>query len=221
MNIWLILPVYNEGARFVDVLTAILSLHPHLNIVVIDDGSVQPVQIPTQSKTVTLLRHPVNLGKGSALKTGAEYAFSHKAEAIIFMDTDGQHLPQDISMFIHLLNQKFDVVIGSRRPSLHTPFVRLFGNKLASIYINVLFGVYVSDLISGFRALSFRAYQLLKWTSPRYGVETEMIAKLGKNKHLLKYTEFPIEPIYIDKYKGTSIIDALKILANTIWWRLS
>ena len=48
-----------------------------------------------------------------------------------------------------------------------------------------------------------------------------MIAKLGKNKHLLKYTEFPIEPIYIDKYKGTSIIDALKILANTIWWRLS
>lgn len=187
-------------------------------IVIVDDGSRVPIK---KSSDYHLLRHKINLGKGSAMKTGAEYAFSQGASAVIFMDGDGQHDPKYLPEFISLYKQGFDCILASRRPSLNVPLVRLLGNKFASIYINLLFGVYVSDILSGYRLLNKSAYKLLTWDSQRYGVETEMIARLGKNKTKIKWIEFPIESIYIDKYKGVTIIDAVKALFDSIWWKLS
>jgi hypothetical protein len=60
---------------------------------------------------------------------------------------------------------------------------------------------------------------LLKWSSPRYGVEAEMVAKLGLISKKLRWVEFPIETIYKDKYKGVTLVQAIKILGETLWWR--
>lgn len=219
MKIFLIIPSFNEGKRLHTTLNQTKRHVPQKHTVVIDDGSRTPENLPKGSKA-TLIRHQINLGKGMAMKTGADFAFSRGAKAVIFIDADLQHNPKYLPKFKKLL-KNHDLVFASRRPSLNAPFIRLLGNKLASIYINILFGVYVSDLLSGYRALNKKAYQLLKWQSPRYGVETEMVARLGKNKNKLKWAEFPIETIYVNKYKGVTIIDAIKILTNSIWWKLS
>lgn len=216
MNIFLVIPAFNEGERLPAVLKKAVDFFPKEKIVVVDDGSFQPIK----TKNAFVIRHQLNLGKGAAMKTGAEYAFGEKADAVIFMDADGQHDPKELPQFVLRLNQGHDVVFGSRRPALTAPLVRLLGNKAASIYLNLIFGIYVSDILSGYRALTRKAYRLLAWDSGHYGVETEMVARLGKNQHKLKWTEFPIETIYIDKYKGVTIIDAIKVLANTLWWKL-
>ena len=218
MKIFLIIPSFNEGTRLTKTLTEAKKYINEKYIVVVDDGSRTKETIPKSSKTI-LIRHQINLGKGEAMKTGAKYAFSKGATAVIFIDADLQHNPKYLPRFIKLLKTN-DLVFASRRPSLKSPFIRLLGNKFASIYINILFGVYVSDLLSGYRALNKKAYDLLKWSSPRYGVETEMVARLGKHQDKLKWAEFPIESIYVDKYKGVTIIDAIKILTNSIWWKL-
>ncbi len=217
MKVCVVIPAFNEGARLKEVVRRTKKAVRNIPIIVVDDGSEIPIR---GIGGVTLLRHQLNLGKGAALKTGAEYAFNAGAGAVIFMDSDGQHDPAELPRFIKLLRKGYGVVFGSRRPSLDSPFIRLVGNKLASIYMNVVFGIYVSDILSGYRALTCQAYRVLKWGSSRYGVETEMVARLGKTGRHLKFMEIPTERIYIDKYKGVTIIDAIKTLISTIWWKL-
>lgn len=219
MSIFLVLPVYNEKTKIIDNLLNQISKHvPHSRIILVDDGSKKPINI---SANIILLRHDINLGKGAALKTGIDYAFKKGATAVIMMDSDGQHDPKEIPLFIKYINQGYDLVFGSRRPRLDAPLIRLLGNKFASIYMNLVFGVYVSDVLSGFRGFTKKTYNLIRWKSPHYGVETEMIARLGRQKDKIKFVEFPIETIYIDKYKGVTILDAVKILFSTLWWKLS
>jgi glycosyltransferase involved in cell wall biosynthesis len=219
MKTFLIIPAFNEGQRLKKTINESAKFIPEKNIVVVDDGSKTKETLPKGSKA-TLIRHQINLGKGMAMKTGADFAFGRGADNIIFIDADLQHNPKYLPKFKKLLKDN-DLVFASRIPSLKAPLVRLLGNKLASIYINMLFKVYISDLLSGYRALSKKAYRLLKWDSPRYGVETEMVARLGKNKNKLKWAEFPIETIYVNKYKGVTIIDAINIFVNSLWWKLS
>lgn len=216
MNVFLVIPAFNEAQRLPSVLKKASFFFPKSKIVVVDDGSLRPLK----TNQAIIIRHGLNLGKGAAMKTGAEFAFKEGADAIIFMDADGQHDPVELPRFVNLLKQNYDVVFGSRRPTLTAPLVRLVGNKAVSIYLNLVFGIYVSDILSGYRALTKKAHRLLSWESSNYGVETEIVARLGKYRQKLKWTEFPIETIYIDKYKGVTIIDAIKVLLNTLWWKL-
>ena len=93
------------------------------------------------------------------------------------------------------------------------------GNKLASVLVGFMFGIYVSDLICGFRGLTKNAYKKIKWESTGYGVETEMVIRTKKNG--LSHCEVPVETVYYDNYKGVSIIDALGVLVNLFRWRLT
>ena len=220
MNIYLVVPSYNEAKRLRDTLKYAKKYFPETKTIVVDDGSARR-EILSPTCKATLIRHQLNLGKGAAMITGADYAFSQGAEAVIFMDADSQHNPKELKDFKKYLEKGYDLVFGCRNHGTHTPLIRFLGNRLASVYINLLFGVYISDILSGYRALTKKAYRLLKWHSVRYGVETEMVARLGKHKKKLSWIEFPIETIYVDKYKGVTIVDAIKILGQSIWWKLS
>ena len=98
------------------------------------------------------------------------------------------------------------------------PGMLRFGNRVISSLVKILYGVNIEDTQSGYRAFSSQAYRKIRWTASDYSMETEMIAKVGK--HNLKYSKIEIKTIYIDKYKGTTVMDGLKIVANVIWMRL-
>lgn len=219
MNIQIVMPVHNEEKRVLDVLKELQRLK--YTVVVVDDGSTDttPVKLRGISNSnLTVLNHKINLGKGATLKTGCDYAFSHGADAVILMDSDGQHLVSDISSFVDKLKtHKYDVILGSRNLNLGIPLVRFIGNKMASILVGVLYGIYVSDLISGFRALTKNAYRKIKWESKGYGVETEMIVRMKKMG--LSYCEIPVATIYYDDYKGVSILDSFSVFGNLILWK--
>ena len=220
MNIFLVIPSYNEGSRLLQTVKEAQKYISPPNIIVVDDASIHPEKL-IKISDVFLLRHRINLGKGAAMRTGADFAFSQGADAIIFMDADRQHDPKELTNYIKHLNNGYDVVFGSRRPNPSAPFLRVLGKKLIGIYIRIFFGITISDILSGYRGINRRTYKLIRWQSDRYDVETEMIVRLGKYKNKIKWIEFPIDTIYIDKYKGVTPIDAIRLLVSSVFWRLS
>lgn len=221
VKIFIIIPLYNEEKHILQILKEVSKYN--LPVVVVDDGSkdgsIANVK-KLRSRKVMLLEHKINLGKGAAMKTGAEYAFTKKADAIVFMDADGQHEPKDLQLFLKALNtQSYDVVFGMRNYGYGVPLVRYLGNKMASLLVSLLFRVYITDLLCGYKGLTKKAYEKLVWESDGYGVETEIAVKTGKNK--LRFTEIPVKTIYHDKTKGVTLLDAIAILGNVFKWRLT
>jgi len=216
-DFFVVIPAYNEASRIDKVVRGVKKFTE--NIIVVDDGSSDKTSKVAKKSKVKVLRHRINLGKGAAMKTGVEAAFLLGAETVVLMDGDGQHDPKYIPQFLEKISEGYDIVFGSRNLSFGVPLVRFLGNKFGSVLISLLFGIYRSDLLCGFMAFTKKTYQKIKWDSSRYGVETEIVARTGKNK--LKYTEIPIETIYIDKYKGVTILDAIGILFSIPRWLIS
>lgn len=220
MNIAIVIPFFNEKKHIKEVVEGLLSYN--LPIVLVDDGSKDNYELKIKNSKVTLLKHAINLGKGAAMKTGAEYAFGNRADAVIFMDGDNQHKAEDIKKFIKALEtNKYDGVFGARNFNYSVPLIRYLGNKVVSMLLRILFGIYASDVLCGFKALTKKAYKVVYWESVGYGVETEMVARFGKNKKSLNYVEVPIDAIYHDKVKGVTILDAFGIMGEIVKWKLT
>jgi len=216
MRYFVVITAFNEAPRIGPLLKKVKKFTKR--IIVVDDGSLDKTGEVAQREAVKVLRHRVNLGKGAAIKTGVEMAFSKKAEAVVLLDADGQHNPLHIPEFVGELRRGYDIVFGTRIGA-EAPFVRFIGNRLGSFLISLLFGIYRRDMLCGFIAFTRSAYEKIKWESTGYGVETEIVARTGKNK--LKYGEIPIETIYKDKYKGVTILDAIGVLLNIPKWLIS
>jgi glycosyltransferase involved in cell wall biosynthesis len=210
-----IIPAYNESKYLLDVILKTKKFVD--NIIVVNDGSTDnTLEILDQIERITVLNHPINLGKGAALKTGCDYAFKNDAKKIVVMDADGQHNPGRIIEFIEKLNQ-YDLIFGYRKRSKKMPALMRIGNWGLNQLVLMLFKVKIKDTQCGFRAFNAKVYPKIRWQTDDYSMESEMIAKAGKHK--INYAEIPIETIYQDNYKGTTILDGMKIGLNMLFWR--
>jgi glycosyltransferase involved in cell wall biosynthesis len=214
-NTWVVIPAFNESHYIGGVLQKILQITP--NIVVVDDGSKDNTFLVAKKYTPHVIRHAVNLGKGSALKTGSEYVFIYQnAEAVVFIDSDAQHDPQELPLFLQQL-EKNDVVLGVRQMN-KMPMMRKYGNYLLSGCVKVLFGSFIPDILSGYKGFSKDAYRQVYWYSRRYGVELELAIRISKFK--LPFVVVPIRTIYLNFDRGMNILDAIDMVAQIITWRL-
>ena len=214
-NIWAVIPAYNELKNIGNIIKKTKKYVD--NIIVVDDGSSDKTKETAEKSGAIVLRHVVNLGKGATLKTGCDFAIKKGAKFIVALDADAQHNPNDIPRFIEKLG-KYDIVFSYRKASSKMPLVLRFGNWLISNVVGILYGIKLKDTQCGFRAFSKEAYKKIRWNVSDYSMESEMIAKAGKQR--LKYVQIPIETIYSDRYKGTTIIDGIKIVLNMLWWKV-
>lgn len=217
-NIWIVIPGLNEEKYIADVLKKVRN---HLNnIIVVNDGSTDKTARIAKRYTDHVLTHSINLGKGAALNTGCQYAFKQLgAEAVIFLDSDDQHDPAEIDDFIAKLEEGASVVFGVRSFDEHMPLFRIILNRLASVTIYALFGSYIPDIPSGFKALSKKAYNKIQWEAPDYAVEIEIAAKVAK--YNIQYEVVPIKTIYHDFDRGMTILDTIHMIARILSWRIS
>ncbi|MBR9699775.1 glycosyltransferase family 2 protein [Candidatus Woesearchaeota archaeon] len=216
MKTFAVIAAKNEE-KYISAVVRQIKKHVH-SVIVVDDGSLDKTRQRAEKAGAIVLEHVVNLGKGAATKTGIEYAISHGAQAIVLIDGDGQHAPKEIPKILNKLKQ-CDIVFGIRTRRKHMPSVLKFGNWVINEATKLLYGIYIPDTQCGFRAFKVGAYKKIRWTSSNYSMESEMIAQVGKKR--LKYAFVPISTIYSDRYKGTTIIDGVKIVANLIWWKIS
>lgn len=220
MKVFVVVPVYNEEYRAVETIKKIFSNVKDIGVIVVDDGSSDNSfkEIKEEFKhdnRVKAVRHLINLGKGAAMKTGAKIAWKMEADAVIFIDADGQHNPKYLPKFIEELN-KFPIVFGYRELDKKSPWIRRNGNKFAGWLIGLLFNIKRKDLLCGYLGFKREVYKKIVWKSTRYGIETEMATKVGKNN--IPFFEIKIDTIYIDKYKGVTVFDAIKILTKIPFW---
>jgi len=215
MKCAVVVPVYNEGKRAVGTLTQIKKYFKG-EIVVVDDGSVDSSYKELKKvKGIHLLKHLVNLGKGAAMKTGVKMAWKLGAKTIIFIDADGQHNPAHLPHFEKAL-AKSDLVFGYRIMGTEMPAIRKWGNLLSINIMKSLFKIKRADLLCGYFGFKKKIYKKIKWQESRYGVETEIATRVGK--YQIPFTEIKVDTIYIDKYKGVTIFDAMKILLKLPFW---
>lgn len=185
-------------------------------VIVANDGSTDDTEKEALAGGAVVLTHITNLGKGGAMKTGAEYAIRQGVDALVFLDGDGQHDPAEIPKFLKQL-ERTDIVFGARRFNKNMPFVRKLGKWLTSFVVKVFYGMTINDCLNGFRAVTTKAYPDIVWRSTDYTVEVEMIAWAGKAK--LKYKEVTTKTIYHDTNKGVTPLHGFPIIWNLIMWR--
>ena len=215
-KVFAVIPAHNEEKHIGEVVRQAKKYVG--NAVVVDDGSKDRTAEEAKKSGAIVLNHLVNLGKGAALKTGCDYAIKNKADIIVAIDADAQHNPKEIPKFIGAVKMH-DVAIGYRKLNMSMPFILRFGNWFINKTIRFLYGIKIRDSQCGYRAFTSEAYKKLRWKASDYSMESEMIAKIGKRR--LSYAEVPIETIYSDKYKGTTILDGIKIVFNLLLWRLN
>ncbi|MBU1084884.1 glycosyltransferase family 2 protein [Patescibacteria group bacterium] len=197
----LILPTFNEGPVIGQVLTdleaTVKKLPVKTKIIVINDGSTDSTASIVKKSKTTLLTHRLNRGLGASISTGLKYAKLNQADFAITMDSDGQHDPDDIKTILEpLLNNKADIVIGSRMLESNNPMplYRKVFNQISNLITKVLFGVYSTDSLSGFRGFSKKAINKIELKTERMEVSNELFLQI--KKHQLKYIDVPIKVIY-------------------------
>ncbi|MFA4818124.1 MAG: glycosyltransferase family 2 protein [Parcubacteria group bacterium] len=218
-DFFVIVPAYNEEKNIREVLQKIV-LYTN-NIIVVDDGSIDDTYEIAKKvdSNIIVLKHKINLGKGAALKTGCEAALIRGANILALIDSDGQHLPEDMMKLVEkLIEKKLDIVFGERTFNDDMPFMMKMGNQLLTFTIKLFSKINLSDTQCGLRVLTSDAYKKIKWQEQNYSVETEMIINAGK--YDMKYESVGIKTIYKDKYKGTTIIDGIIILINLLKWKI-
>lgn len=222
MKLALVVPGLNEEKYLADVFSAVQPYRKkHLihEVIFVDDGSTDSTAAIAKKHTDHVLQHEINLGKGAALLTGCLYAFDElKADAVLFMDADNQHNPAEIPHFVEQLESGADLVFGVRKFGADMPLLRFLGNKCASVFLAFLFGEYIPDIPSGYKALTKKGFKNVRWTATGYEVEAEIAVRTARSK--LPFSIIEIETIYHDTNKGMTLLDALRIGKKLLQWKL-
>jgi len=217
-SVYIVIPAYNERKIIRQVIKRVKK-EGYKNIIVVDDGSDDKTFLYAKREEVCVLRHILNRGKGAAIKTGIEAAKHLRAQSVVTIDADGQHNPEEIHFFLNKIKEGFDIVLGTRSMSHdEMPVVKIIANYLGNYFTWFLYGVWVHDSQSGFRAYSKKAMQLMDTKNDRYEYDSEVIREIRRNK--LLFCEIPIETRYssysLTKSQKQSFINGIRTLAKMV-----
>jgi glycosyltransferase involved in cell wall biosynthesis len=192
VKVFACIPAYNQEQSIEEVVQS--SLKHVANVIVIDDGSFDNTAQIAENAGAMVIRHPVNMGYGAAVKSGFTMALKSGADIVVTLDGDLQHNPDDIpSLLTPILDGAADIVIGSRKDDRGNkiPAYRKAGvhfiTKLAQYN-----GVPVEDAQSGFRAYSARALRTLlpNLHDSGFGLIIESLAEATRSR--LPLAEVPV-----------------------------
>lgn len=192
-----VIPAYNEAATIVDVVTRVLKQAE--SVIVVDDGSTDATAELLQNVGIILLRNETNLGKAATLWRGCQHALEMGAEAVITLDGDGQHRPEDIPRLKGAATAfPGNIIIASRlRKQENAPPLRLFANRFANFWISWAAGYLIADSQSGFRLYPAGILQSVEVNTDRahsFVFESEILIDAARNN--FHSVAVPIESIY-------------------------
>jgi len=177
-----LIPAYNEGENIKQVIE---STQPYVNrVVVCDDGSFDNTKTVLGTVDVDIIKHPINLGYGAALKSLFKHGKEINALVVIILDADGQHNPAYIPELVQpIILGDADMVIGSSflsKQRSQVPWIKRLGNRVFSSLIRWGTGLEVSDSQSGYRAYRFDKLSSLSLVESGMGISTEILIKAVK-----------------------------------------
>jgi glycosyltransferase involved in cell wall biosynthesis len=199
-SVSVILPSFNEEATLPGIIARIRALSPDWEIVVVDDGSKDRTAEVADKAGAVVVRHPYNLGNGMAVKSGARAA---SRDILVYMDADGQHLPEDIPKLLRHMD-RYDMVVGARTNNCDVSRFRTVGNRMLIRLAEILSGHDIPDLTSGFRAIKRDVFmEFIHLLPNKYSYPTTITMSLLKVGHFVHFE--PLDTIG-RRQAGTSSI---------------
>lgn len=194
-EIFALIPAYNADAFVGDVIRR---ARQHVPVIAVNDGSRDNTLPKLMASGATVFDQQPNQGKGAALKRGFREALTMRASAVITLDADGQHDPDEIPMFLARFRETgADLIIGEREFS-EMPLVRRVSNSIGRRAFSWAIGRHVPDNQSGYRLLSRRLMEALLQSS-EHGFEFEMDMIVTCVKRGWPIEGVPIRTIYGDE----------------------
>jgi glycosyltransferase involved in cell wall biosynthesis len=222
-GLYAVLPAYNEELVIGSVILLTRQYVEH--VIVVDDGSSDRTAEIAELAGADVVRLDHNTGKAYALLLGLRRARETGCRAVVMLDADGQHDPNEIQRVARLVGiGKADLVIGSRflEKNGGTPPYRRLGQITLDLFTNFGAKSHITDSQSGFRALSCQALDNLDFKSDGYHIESDMIAHFSAIG--LPIMEVPITVNYNvpHKHKMHPVAHGISVftrLINTILYR--
>lgn len=193
---WCVLiPTYNNAKTLKRVIDGVLEYTT--NIFIVNDGSTDStVAILENYPQLNIIHLPVNKGKGNALKVGFKEALALDFDYAITIDSDGQHYPSDIPVFLNELNKTTQpiLLIGSRN-MMHesVPKKSSFGNTFSNFWFKFETGIELNDTQSGYRLYPLKHIPKYYFTN-KFEFEIEIIVRSAWKS--IEVKNVPIQVLY-------------------------
>jgi glycosyltransferase involved in cell wall biosynthesis len=208
-----LIPAFNEENRIAPVIEAV---RHYLPVLVVDDGSLDRTVEVAQSCGAEVLRQVPNQGKGAALRAGFRFVLEHAYDAVITLDADGQHDPQEIPDFLAVYSESNPDLLIGRRDFSQMPLVRRMANTLGRLTFSWAMGRNIPDNQSGYRLLSRRMMEsLLDSQEQGFEFEVEMIEVCVKKEYRLDWV--PIRTIYAGESSHIQPMKHLRQFLRIVW----
>jgi dolichol-phosphate mannosyltransferase len=207
----IILPTKNEEATIGQIID---SVKPFCNEIIVVDGHSQDKtqQIAVSHGAKYVLDN--GKGKGDGLRVGINTA---SGDTIVFMDADGSHDPKDIPRLVQpIIVDKADMVVGCRMTGgsdeLHGDigkFIRFMGSMIITLIINYRWGVRLTDVQNGFRAIRKEAAKNINLLANDFTIEEEMVMKCLRKKYMV---------INVPAHEYARKVGKSRIVISKVWF---
>lgn len=196
MRTLIIVPAYNEEESVPGTLSELRATVPGVDVVVVDDGSLDSTAVVARRSGVFTLRLPFNTGVGGAVRTGLRFAEQQRYDRAVVVDADGQHDPRSIASLLDRLDTGIDLVIGSRFADPTSTYeigrARRGAMHFLGAVVHRITGQRFTDVTSGYRAFSRPAIQLFAREYPSEYLADTVEVLLIAHRSGLSLDEVPV-----------------------------
>jgi glycosyltransferase involved in cell wall biosynthesis len=223
----ILMPVYNELERVERAIDEVLAteLPADFELIVVDDGSTDGTREILRNRDwddrVRLYEHEVNQGKGAAVRTGLTHA---NGEFSAIFDADLEYDPKDLGLLMPpLIDGRANACFGVRAFDGYTShsFLFVLGNKGVTLACNILFNVYLHDIMTCHKMIRTDIFRALPLRSPGFAIEPEITARLVQ--HGERIFEVPVHYRARSNEEGKKLtaVDGFRVIATLLRCRLS
>lgn len=211
------MPAFNEEKY---IAKTIVGCRKYVDkVIVVDDGSTDATAEIADALGAVVIKHPENRGYGGALQTIFKTAREMNADAMVIIDSDGQHDPGEIPKLLEPLNNGTDLVIGSRflnGNGENVPAYRKVGMKVLDSATNFAGDIHISDTQSGFRAYGKKAIDKIRIHDKDMSAGSEILMQI--KEHDLKFKEVEIHCNYDveDTSSQNPVSHGVKVLVHLL-----
>ena len=211
----ILIPSYNSNKQL-DQLIKKIKDKLNNQIIVVDDGSPNPIKI--NYNDISLIQNEDNMGKGLSLQRGFQFARQKGFKNVITMDSDLQHDPEELSLFLDV-QDNVDFVLGYRERDASMPVSRKFSNWITSRIISSLTKITIKDSQCGYRRYSLSAIENFDYVETGFQYESEILIKAINEKSIVEQVK--VSTIYDKNNKSyikhfSDTIKFIRLIINSI-----
>jgi glycosyltransferase involved in cell wall biosynthesis len=223
----IIMPVYNERERVERAIEQVLAteLPVEFELVVVDDGSIdgtaELLRDGDWGERVRRYEHSVNRGKGAAVQTGLAQA---RGDLVAIFDADLEYDPDDLRLLLPpLLDGRTNACFGVRAFDGYTShsFLYVLGNKGVTLACNILFNVYLRDIMTCQKVIRTELFRSLPLHAPGFAIEPEITARLIQRRERIFEVPVSYHARLTEEGKKLTALDGFRVLAMLIRCRFS